>query len=322
MIYESISDEEVVKTIVDDGQVENYISPLDEGEGKEEELPRRAVALFFTDESDAQSMVNEMKQMGTGMKNADIRITATNMARALRQSTVLGKGLSTGGLTAMGKTDGQLRYKIVPSSRELYYASKCDGKQRLGFSEDMITEPPRWTSSLVGDRAEMLEMEALIKGNKSKKEQEEEEKMNEKYAAYDHMKGKTGVPVFYAEGMRHLKGIPGRKKAEVPMFFSYEDLLESWGHMRKKTLEGSMDADIPEVPKVEVYNYLDIITSIDKIQQRSEKVAWKDRLNLKKSAPTLTELESVNFIPSSRSVTYKETLSAVGNGKSRLRPMR
>jgi hypothetical protein len=100
------------------------------------ESESRPVTLFYVDPDDAIQMHEEMKQM-TNMGNADIRITVTTLAKAIRQSSNLG-GLVTGspiepehGQLKSTSEGGSLRYKIVPPKRQLFYAARCRGKEEM-----------------------------------------------------------------------------------------------------------------------------------------------------------------------------------------------
>ena len=111
------------------------------------------------------------------------------------------------------------------------------------------------------------------------------------------------------------------------MFFNYEDLEDAWAVMKKKY----GDDGIPDKPPtVEVYNLWDVLTSMDKDAWKSKKAASLsgNKFDIMKplrarfggkEAPGLAD---ITFVPSSRAIEYKEAISARGNGKARLRPMR
>ena len=91
-----------------------------------------------------------------------------------------------------------------------------------------------------------------------------------------------------------------------------------------------MKNTVPEEPTVEVFNLWDVLTSMDKEawkQARSSKnkFDWgkplRQRLG-RQDQQSLLGLDSITFVPSSRAVDYKQSISARGNGKARLRPMR
>ena len=81
----------------------------------EETSEMRMVALYFVDPADALAMHGEMHQM-ENMKSADVRLTAFSLAKALRQASNLGPGLTTGQppepVTGIFPEQGALRYKI------------------------------------------------------------------------------------------------------------------------------------------------------------------------------------------------------------------
>jgi hypothetical protein len=83
---------------------------------------------------------------------------------------------------------------------------------------------------------------------------------------------------------------------------------------------------MPDEPVVEVFNLWDTLTSMEKDQWKQRKAMGKfdvmaplrKRFGRKEEAG----LDSITFVPSSRAIDYKEAISARGNGKARLRPMR
>lgn len=117
-----------------------------------------------------------------------------------------------------------------------------------------------------------------------------------------------------------VSGVP----RETPLFFNYEDLEDAWSTMRKRA-KGNV---VPERPAVEVFNLWDVVSSIErdywnKKQNTSFKETALKEVRNRFTRPSDTpDLDSITFIPSSRSVHYKEHITARGNGKSRLRPMR
>jgi hypothetical protein len=332
-----------------------------------------AMAPMFLDYADAQSMLMEMKTTGY-----DVRITATSMARALRQSSHLGYGLPNSQSIDpdTGTVEGSyLRYKLVPSSRELYYASHCEGCERVGFftpqeeeklkvllsssssstkkskgqkimASMLFNKPtPRWSVpfELVGRRSS-LQQQIQKEKEKETRQTPQEQQQQTQITPMDYLRdGKKGIPVFYAEGLKlksprsnvrslFQKNYQGPKDYEIPMFLSYEDLISAWNTMRTQQRNSKKLLNVPkEPPKVEVFNYIDLITSIDREQhQKQLRVnnslgGWR---NLKKgnttaAAAALTEdIENIVFIPSSTSVEFKEELTRLGSGKARLRPMR
>merc|ERR1712194_21203 len=155
-----------------------------------------------------------------------------------------------------------------------------------------------------------------------------------------------GLPVFHSEGL--VKKPPavrsmlqGAKKAWAastltPLYFSYEDLMEDWSAMRSKSANKSKIPETP--PNVEVYNLMDVVTSIDKDQWKLQRRAELMRENKgvmgklplvhnfikgKMSASaTKSGLEKIVFVPSKLGVQAKERISNTGSRKSRLKPMR
>jgi hypothetical protein len=171
---------------------------------------------------------------------------------------------------------------------------------------------------------------------------------------YAHMEGTVGIPVFHCPGLdrRHplAKRLVNRKaaKAEKPLFFSYEDLKESWDNTRGRAAD-EVRASMPQnPPEVEVYNLMDVVTSIDRDQWRVArqgqlrreqvmdsvlsklsfvpfigKLAGSENVKAPATAGGKTSgLEQVVFVPSSRNVNAKERTSNIGGSKARLRPMR
>ena len=281
----------------------------------------RPVTLFYMDPEDALQMHEEMKQMDH-MSKSDIRITTTTLAKAIRQAANFGNGLPTGSpidpLTGNMKSasdGGSLRYKIVPSKRQLYYAARCKGRERVGL----------FGSSPSEDASQALEGNAALNAaNVARRVNKGTTKSaSQKQAA--HMEGYTGIPVFMAPEMRRSHSIHQQlisRDKEIPFFFSYEDLIAAWGTMRHKS-RGA----IPAVPsEVEVYNLMDVLTSMDREESRKyKKLSFKDPIKLVMNslkASRKSELDCITFIPPSNCIEYKERASREGNGKARLRPMR
>ena len=288
----------------------------------------RTVCLYFMDPDDALGVHGEMRQMDN-MQSADLRLTSFSLAKALRQASNLAGGLVTGQppdpLTGKLPSDsGSLRYKIVPPKRQLYYAARCIGRERVGLFSDNPTEDAQ--AAVLGSSA--IDAARLERRRTMKESTSRSKKQTAMQAANAHMEGYTGIPVFWNPQMQRkqplLKRLLTGVQHEVPMFFNYEDLQEAWQTMRVRNKKLS----IPQEPaNIEVFNLMDLLTSMDrsafdKRQSASlgEKILqpFKDRF----VASEGPDLQHVTFIPSSRSIQYKEAMSARGNGKCRLRPMR
>mmetsp|Transcript_12317 Transcript_12317/g.16140 ORF Transcript_12317/g.16140 Transcript_12317/m.16140 type:complete len:403 (+) Transcript_12317:213-1421(+) len=290
----------------------------------------RTVVLYFMDQDDALAVHGEMKQMDN-MAKADLRLTCFSLAKALRQAANLGHGLPTGAppdaLTGDLKTPqegGSLRYKIVPAKRQLYYAARCLGKERVGlFSENPADDAQ---TAVFGNAA--IESQNLVR-RREKRERKTSQKMTPMQIANIHMDGYTGIPVFYAPEMKRvsplIKQILSGSKQEVPLFLNYEDMVDAWEKLRERNPKKS----IPLKPaNVEVFNMWDVLSSMDRENLKKERQTSilkkllqpiKNRIPSKDDA---LELEHVTFVPSSRCAKYKEAITARGNGKARLRPMR
>jgi hypothetical protein len=322
----------------------------------EEQNEFRSVVLYFLDPDDAMAVHGEMKQMDS-MEKADVRITTTSLAKALRQAANLGHGLTTG--LPIDPLDGNLpvddggalRYKLVPPKRQLYYAARCVGKERVGLFADVPAEDAQMC--VIGNSA--IEGNNLMKRRDKRERKLPKTPKNAMEAANVHMEGYTGIPVFYcpelhrqvplAKRLLHFNASP---KQQVPLFFNYEDLMDAWNRMRQQQQQPSNNKKnvIPEQPSsVEVFNLWDVVTSMerDAWQKKNRLQAfWKrnpiDTLRsiqssvvTKKSSPKPSssslsldgpDFNAVTFVPSSRSIQYKEAISARGNGKARLKPMR
>lgn len=106
--------------------------------------------------------------------------------------------------------------------------------------------------------------------------------------------------------------------------------------MRSKSTNQNKIPESP--PEIEVFNLMDVVTSIDKDQWKSERRAelvrgskgfWgkiplvhnfvKGRVS---ASAAKSGLEKIVFVPSSLSVQAKEGISTRGSRKSRLKPMR
>jgi hypothetical protein len=129
------------------------------------------------------------------------------------------------------------------------------------------------------------------------------------------------------------KGLISGHRRETPLFFNYEDLQAAWHKTR-----GSSNKK-PQEPIVEVFNLWDVLTSMEKDQDRQKQQASTipvtkrvlmtvtkplvQRLaSLTPQKTPFLDLDSITFIPSSDACRYKESITARGNGKARLRPMR
>ena len=290
------------------------------GSISEEQNEYRTVCLYFLDPDDATAVHGEMKQMDN-MQGADLRITSFSLAKALRQAANFGQGLPTGQppeptTGALSDSQGALRYKIVPPKRQLYYAARCIGKERVGLwgadpSQDAQT-------ALLGNGA--LEAENLVRRRQKRERKGNPPPRTAIQAQNAHMEGYTGVPVFYHPQLQRrpplLKRLLSGNRREVPLFFNYEDLEQAY-----TTVRGRTKAEMPERPSnVEVFNLWDVLTSMDRAYAKQNK--WKRILSArfgKLEAPSLTE---ITFVPNSQAARYKEAISRRGNGKARLRPMR
>jgi len=343
---ETIAEEEIEAAFGSSSSLDRELEPLKdtkaEGDGEDDSQSQRTrtCALYFMDPDDAKCLCDEMKQMGGGMATADIRVLSTSLGRAVRQSSIISaRGLPTG--QPLDDTTGRLRgdqgqtlrYKIVPSKRELFYAARCAGKESVGlFSSDGIEDikdiitgrKKRGFGSAKFDASqtarERMERRKAVQSNESS-----QVPVRQKYA---HMKGKTGIPLFYLEGLKlNPPRVPGSnlfsKKTtdQIPLFFSYEDVISTW--RRQKLTNTTM-------PQVQVYNFMDVLVSLDKKQQVGVKHNLFQKLFEKKNVEVVPskremdveQLKNVVFIPSSRSIQYKDNTSLLGNCKARLRPMR
>ena len=362
MLFEKYKDEEKALEMESGGSGgDGDMDKFSRVQQKDDMQDTRPISLYFMDEHDARALADEMKQM-KHMKDGDLRITCCSLGKAVRSASHLGRGLPTGqGLDeTTGKMltmddGGSLRHKIVPSKRELFYAARCTGRERVGcFGDspnedaDLLLQPQdvieankmqsrrKATKNTARrlQKARQLEKEGLVEST--------EDRLRREYA---HMEGQVGLPVFYSEGL--MKKPPmlrrifqGAKSAWTtssltPLYFSYEDLMKDWSTMRERS---SNKGKIPEQPKVEVFNMLDVVTSIDKDQWKTQRRAELVREqkgfvgkipiihNLvntgKKNASKKSGLEKVVFVPSSLSVQAKEKISAAGSMKTRLRPMK
>lgn len=272
----------------------------------EEQSEVRMVALYFMDPADALGLHAEMKQL-ENLEKSDIRLTSFSLAKALRQASTLGNGLTTGqppdGLSGNLDNSGTLRYKIMPAKRQLFYAARCRGKERVGLSSESDVEDAALAVS--GNPA-------LEASNLMKRRAKREGKLVRTKAAVPHMEGYCGIPVFYCDSLMKQPPLLKRllSRPEKPFFFNYEDLEDKWNDMRKR------NPSMPETPDVEVFNLWDVLTSMDR-----ESAKQKPTLLFNKGYGG-GALSDVTFVPSSHSVDYKERMSKLGNGKARLKPMR
>ena len=108
-----------------------------------------ANALYFMDEEDAKALLDEF----LNMKNErDARIMTTTLARAMRQAANV-NGVPTGQLTVDGAIQ-VMYYKVVPSTKEMFYASKLPGRENLGMTgvEDEFLIQERIVGSSIEDK--------------------------------------------------------------------------------------------------------------------------------------------------------------------------
>lgn len=364
MLFEKYKDEE---TALESSTARDADSPRDDdaakfsrAQQKDDMQDTRPVSLYFLDEHDARSLADEMKQM-KHMKDGDLRITCTTLGKAVRSSCRLGRGMPTGqpiddttGKMLGMDEGGSLRHKIVPSKRELFYAARCRGRERVGcFADsaeedaDLFLQPPdviEGTKMAARRKAGSNRRGRVQKARMAEKEGVEESEENRIRREYGHMEGQVGVPVFYADGLVKKPPLVRRlvqgsrawgTSSLVPLYFSYEDLLHDWTAMREKCGDKSSVPESP--PQIEVFNMIDVVTSIDKEQWKKErrsellreKKGWIGKIPVvhhlvggKKSSTARSGLEQVVFVPSSLGVQAKERISAAGNRKARLRPMR
>jgi len=299
----------------------------------DEQSEYRSVALFFLDPDDALAVHGEMSQMES-LAQADIRITSCSLSKALRQASSLGNGMLTGfppdpltGKIKSVQEGGSLRYKIVPPKRQLYYAARCRGRERVGLFADNASDNAE--AAVIGNSA----LEAInLTQRREKVERKIPKKRSSLAMANAHMDGYLGIPVFYAPNLERkvprLKQLISGVSRETPLFFNYEDLEDAWAVMRKRS--GKVKGlEVPGKPfNVEVFNLWDVVTSMEReAWTQKQTAALKDfALDAVKSRvlPPKDEpgIDSITFVPSSRSIYYKEGITARGNGKARLRPMR
>lgn len=321
----------------------------------------KQVALYFMDEEDAMRLRDEMLQMEQ-MSGADMRITASSLGKAVSQSSNLNKGLLTGqpidqftGRMKGSDEGGVLRYKIVPPKRELFYAARCVGRERVGLWNANPEEDAKLMLSsvpVIGGTMAMMRKAAFEKRRREKRRNasggaaaaavdDEDEIIDPIREQYKHMEGFVGIPVFHCPEMKKYNKIKGilrnERREQTPLYFSYEDLMESWNSMKKKAKNSSV---MPEKPAVEVYNMMDIVTSIDREQWNVKragqlrregllgKIPLVNKITGTEGAPVIKSkmlpsgLDDIVFIPNSKSTKYKETITSVGNSQARLRPMR
>jgi len=214
---------------------------------------------------------------------------------------------------------GSLRHKIMPPKRQLYYAARCVGKERVGMFGDNPAEDA--SSAVLGNSA--LEGLNLMRRREKADRKSSNRARTPMQIKNAHMEGYTGIPVFWAQGMQRrpplLKRLITGNRQETPLFFNYEDLMDAWGKMKKSSKK------LPEQPTVEVFNLWDVLTSMDKEAWKSSKAKkydWAKPLKSRFGKADAPGLNDITFVPSSRAIDYKETITGRGNGKARLRPMR
>mmetsp|Transcript_31347 Transcript_31347/g.66728 ORF Transcript_31347/g.66728 Transcript_31347/m.66728 type:complete len:430 (-) Transcript_31347:232-1521(-) len=365
MLFEKYKDEEKALELEGGnggkGGGEDDMSKFSRVQQKDDMQDTRPISLYFCDEHDARALADEMKQM-KHMKESDLRITCTSLGKAVRQASNLGNGLPTGqpvedttGKLPGMDDGGSLRHKIVPSKREIFYAARCVGRERVGHfgntakeDADLLLQPQdvieanrmgsrRKASKNAANRmrkARQLESEGL--------EESEGDRLRREYA---HMEGQVGLPVFHTPGLtkrppvlrRMIQGSKAWDASSLtPLYFSYEDLMKDWSEMRSNSPNKDKIPETP--PQVEVFNMMDVVTSIDKDQWKSQRRSElvRERKGVWGKIPVVhnfvkggisasakgSGLEKVVFVPSSLGIQAKERISAQGSRKARLRPMR
>jgi len=208
------------------------------------------------DPNDALAAHAEFKQM-SGMTQSDVRLTAVSLGKAIRCAANVGRGLLSGqpidlhsGKVLSTKEGGSLRHKLMPPKKQLFYASRCIGKERIGFfSQKVLKENPN-----KGDRdSEYNHAVATVIGNAAlnyRNLQRKQGLRDKKFTLsgpknifeqqYSHMDGHLGIPVFYMNGLeRHTNRfkslVSGSSRTEKPFFFNYEDLQKAWEKTKKPT---------------------------------------------------------------------------------------
>mmetsp|Transcript_8415 Transcript_8415/g.24069 ORF Transcript_8415/g.24069 Transcript_8415/m.24069 type:complete len:397 (-) Transcript_8415:47-1237(-) len=318
-------------TDVDDsgvgGSVINTKNPSQLKSLSEEQNQYRTVSLYFMDPDDALATHAELKQMEQ-MKKSDIRITAVSLGKALRSAANLGAGLVTGypmeplsGNLKSVDEGGSLRHKIMPPKRQLYYAARCVGKERVGL---FGANPAEDASSAVLGNSALESLNLMRRREKADRKSASNKPKTAMQAQNAHMEGYTGIPVFWAQGMQRrpplLKRLISGNNQETPMFFNYEDLMGAWAKMKKRSPK-----KLPDQPNVEVFNLWDVLTSMEKEEwkkSKAKKYDWGKPIRQRLGKQEAPDLDSITFVPSSRCIDYKEKITARGNGKARLRPMR
>lgn len=325
-----------------------------------EDSQYRTISLYYMDPDDAIGAHAEFKQMD-GMQDSDVRITSVSLAKALRSAANLGRGLLTGqpidyhkGTVLPTKEGGSLRHKIMPPKKQLFYAARCHGRERIGLfgkgddpSADRDSRYEQAVAAVIGNSA-------LAYRNSQRRQAIRDRKLafkpkSQLEADYQHMDGHLGIPVFYAPGMERRRSrikslVSGSQRKEIPLFFNYEDLQKAW--QKTRPLGGDKNKGLPSEPQgVEVFNLWDVLTSMEKEQarkaQKFNNLKPQDKLLSAISHPFVNRwrnvspddgksgngetgnlLDALVFIPSSDACTYKEKITARGDGKARLRPMR
>lgn len=262
----------------------------------------RMVVLYYMDPVDALATRGEMKQM-QNLDTADIRVSCFSLAKAIRQASNIGRGLVTGVPVEpetgdLSEDSGRLRYKIVPPKKQLFYAARCIGRERVGLGFGGSTPAEDAARAVSGNAA-------IDAANLQRRRTAREATIGRQHTGHP-MEGYTGIPVFYCEELQRklpfVKRTLFRRQADTPLFFDYEDVQVAWKRMRRKCPEA------PAEPTVEVFNLMDVLSSMDREKAKKGKES--------------SVLGRITFIPSSQAVHYKEGMSKRGNSKARLRPMR
>jgi len=261
----------------------------------------RTISVYYLDESEAIAAHSEFKQMG-GMADTDVRVTAVSLGKALRSASYLGRGLVTGqpidyatGKVLSTKEGGSLRHKIMPPKKQLFYAAKCRGKERIGFFSESV-DPVTGLSdresmsdhaiaSVLGNAALSYRNLSRRQTNKDRSKVRTYQPKNQYEAQYPHMDGYLGLPVFYLPGMVRQKSrikalISGGARTEIPFFFNYEDLQTAWSEKTTTQAGGMTTADAKKkegvllppatlpANTVEVYNLWDVLTSMEREHEK------------------------------------------------------
>ena len=213
----------------------------------------------------------------------------------------------------------------------MFYAARCKGRERVGLFAALPEDDAQLmmnTMPVIGGTLAMMRKNAVERQKRKLKlarrgmeiDGGEDDPILKQYG---HMEGFLGLPVFSCPELKKHNAVKSLLrndgKMQTPLYFSYEDLIDSWTAARSK-LKGEDKKNMPATPEdVEVFNLVDVITSMDRDSEKqrmaSSKTPIVERVQniVKRSGKQRSSgLEQIVFIPNGKSTKFKENMTKNG----------